>query len=324
MMNAPVFHDVRPAMGTDFEIWLEAADTTRAEELFEVAFEEIERLDASLSTYRETSEISRINRRASAGPVTTDSETFRILQRSRACSDQTSGAFDITVGRLMRAWGFFRDRGSYPSDSQLAEALMQTGWSHLELDPHRRTVAFRRQGMLLDLGACGKGYALDSAAGVLRSVGVEAALLSAGKSTYVAIGALAAGDSWRVNIPDPVDRERTISSLGLRNAALSTSGSYEKFFILDGERYCHIVDPRSGRPVRGMLQATVLAADGESSDMLSTAAFVSGTAGAAAILGEASDNAIMMVAGDAERREVFSVRWPDGEVVGLPDRDRIR
>jgi len=303
-------------MGTDFEIWL-VADSSPAGELFEFAFAEIDRIDASLSSYRATSEISRINRQAPVEPVTTDPETFGILRRSLEYSARTAGAFDITVGQLMRAWGFFRDQGRYPTDAELERARKRTGWEQVELDPGRRTVRFRRSGILLDLGASGKGYALDRVAALLRASGVDAVLLGAGQSTYVAVGSPPGAMAWRVNVPDPNDRSLTASSIGLCDAALSTSGSYEKFFAIGGKTYCHIVDPRTGRPVTGMLQATARVCSGEESDMLATAAFVTGTAGAADLIDEGPDRGLMLVTGDPANPEVGGLSWPDTAVAEL-------
>lgn len=303
-------------MGTDFEVWL-VADSSRAKELFEIAFAEIDRIDASLSSYRATSEISRINRRATVERVTTDPETFGLLRRSLAYSARTAGAFDITVGQLLRAWGFFREQGRYPTDAELARARARTGWDLVELEPRRRTVRFRRSDILLDLGAIGKGYALDRVAALLRQSGVEAALAGAGQSTYVAIGRPPGEVAWRVNVPDPNDRSRTISSIDLRDAALSTSGSYEKFFVIGDKTYCHIIDPRTGRPVTGMLQATVRARTGEESDMLATATFVAGAAGAANLIDEEFHQAMMLVTGEPSAPRLSGLHWPDTAIAEL-------
>lgn len=297
-------------MGTTFELWLYASDRRRADELFDAAFAEIERIEASLSTYRVTSEISRINSRAGGQPVTTDPETFGLLRRSIDYSRQTEGAFDVTVGRLMRAWGFFRGEGRYPSHPELEQARALTGWHEVELNAAARTVTFRKPELLLDLGAVGKGYALDRVAGLMQSLGVDAVLLGAGESTYVALGAPEGESGWQINIPDPVDRSRTISTVKLRNGALSTSGSYEKFFELEGTTYCHIVDPRTGRPVSDMLQATVVAPSGEASDAAATAVFVGGPAQAAELVAALGADRALLVAGDVAKFELIGINWP--------------
>lgn len=304
-----LYHEIRPAMGTAFEVYLYAADPMRAAELFEVVFEEIERVEASLSNYRPTSELSRLNTQATRGPVTTDPETFALIERSVALSRRTGGAFDITVGPLMKAWGFFRGEGRYPSENDLVRARAQTGWEAVELDEEARTVRLLAPEAQLDLGAVGKGHALDRVASVLRTSGVHAALIGAGQSSYYAIGSPSGEEGWPVHVPDPVERERTLSTVLLRDQALSTSGNYEKFFELDGRVYCHIFDPRTGHPVEGTLQVTVLAASAFDSDALSTSLFVLGPREGARLLDEHEGAAALLVSGTAERLDVVPLSW---------------
>ena len=162
-----LFHELRPAMGTSFEIYLYAADRDRASEIFEEAFDEIERVEAALSNYRSSSELSRINSGAAADPVVTDPEVFALLERAFNYSRLSNGAFDITVGRLMKAWGFFRGSGRYPSGEELAHARTQIGWRRVSLDRTTRTVRFLSKGLELDPGGIGKGYAIDCVVAVL-------------------------------------------------------------------------------------------------------------------------------------------------------------
>ena len=297
-------------MGGGVSIALYADSPARAGELFDAAFDEIERVEANLSSYRDTSEVMRLNRRAGHEAVTTDPETFALLERAREYSARSAGAFDITVGSLLTAWGFFRGEGRLPAAGELEEARRQSGWRELHLDDGARTVRFGRAGLKLDFGAIGKGYALDRAAAVLTDHGVVSALLGAGPSTWVAVGAPRNAPGWSIRVPHPVDRGTVISSIELRDAALSTSGSYEKFFELDGAVYCHIIDPRSGHPVSGMLQVTVVAASGETSDVLSTAAFVTGWPAAESLLAGERARAALIVTGDDRQHETFNWNWP--------------
>jgi thiamine biosynthesis lipoprotein len=144
------------------------------------------------------------------------------------------------------------------------------------VDRAARTVSFRKEGMLLDFGGIGKGWALDRAAEMLRQNQVTAAVLSAGTSSVVAIGAPPNEPGWKVRIRDPYNKDGYLDEVVLRDESLSTSGSYEKFFDLNGKKYCHIFDPHTGRPVEGMLSATAIAAIGVETDALSTAFFVMG------------------------------------------------
>src|SRR5207248_2554798 len=266
------------AMGTTFTIYLYAPDGERASELFSESFDEIDRIEEALSNYRASSELSRIKRLAAKEPVVTDPEVFALLQTSLEYSARSDGAFDITVGPLMRAWGFFRGQGRYPSASELESARAKVGWKYVRLDAAARSVQFLKPGMEIDLGGIGKGYAVDRMVEMLRNAGVQSALVDAGSSTLFAMGAPPGAAGWKVLVPKPGDRAHTISTVFLRDESLSTSGSYEKFFRLEGRTYCHIMDPRTGRPVQQMLQTSVIAPTATITDALSTTLFVLGPA----------------------------------------------
>jgi thiamine biosynthesis lipoprotein len=304
------FSESRPAMGTTFEIHLYAADRGRAGELFEAAFEEVERVEAALSNYRPASELSRINAQAAGGAVVTDPEVFALVARAFEYSRLSGGAFDITVGRLMKAWGFFRGAGRFPSDEELARARAQTGWRRVALDPERRSVRFLTPGLELDPGGIGKGYALDRVAALLRGEGVAAALLLSGSSSVYALGAPPGRAGWTVRVPDPLDRSRDLSAVVLKDQSLSTSGNYEKFFRLGGRTYCHIMDPRTGRPVEGVLQTTVIAPEATDSDALSTALFVLGPERGARLLEGMRGTAAFVVTDRSGAGRLVEIRWP--------------
>jgi len=305
-----LFHLQRPAMGTTAEIFLYAQNGQRAAEYFEAAFAEIERIEAALSNYRPTSELSRINRRAGKEPVTTDPEVFNLIQRALALSHETGGAFDITVGPLMRAWGFFRETGRYPSPQELSDARTQTGWEKVVLDEEARTIRFLTPGLEIDLGAIGKGWALDRAADRLDHLGVGAALLGLGQSSYFALGAPPGTQGWPITIPDPVSPGGKLSAVILRDRSLSTSGNTEKYFVLNGERYSHIIDPRTGHPARGITQVTVTAPRTAESDALSTALFVLGTGGAEALMDEEAGFQALIILGQKGDHRLIPIEWP--------------
>ncbi len=312
-----LYYEARPAMGTTVEVYLYAAGAGRAEALFEAAFDEVERIEAAFSTYRPTSELSRINTYADATPVTTDPEVFALIDHALAYSRSTDGAFDITVGRLMKAWGFFRGQGRYPSREELLEARKKTGWAYVTLDSTARTVRFGKMGLQLDVGAIGKGYAIDQVARLLRAQGVEAALIGTGQSSYYAVGAPPGEAGWPVRVPAPFDHAQTLSTVYLRDAALSTSGNYEKFFELEGKQYCHIMDPRTGRPVEGMVQVTVIAPNAADSDALATSVFVLGIDAGATLLDEQAGTAALLVTGPKAQARVVSLGWPEEIAEGI-------
>src|SRR5713226_508725 len=306
-----LFAQSRQAMGTAFTIYLYASDAGQAAAYFEAAFEESERLDEALSNYRASSELSRINGLAAREPVVTDPEVLQVLERALDYSRRSDGAFDITVGPLMRAWGFFRGQGRYPEADELARARASVGWRHVALDAKARTVRFLVPGVELDLGAIGKGYAVDCVVALLREMGVKSALVDAGSSTIYAIGAPPGKPGWNVRVPQPGNRLQAISAVQLRDASLSTSGNYEKYFRLDGRIYCHIMNPQTGEPVQGMLQTTVITPEATDSDALSTAVFVMGPSAGKRLLQSIAGASAFWVLGNPEARRTVAWRWPD-------------
>jgi FAD:protein FMN transferase len=306
---ATLFVESRPAMGTTFTIYLYAADAPTASAHFEAAFDEIERIEEALSNYRASSELSRINRLAASEEVTTDPEVFGLLQTSIQYSRRTDGAFDITVGPLMRAWGFFRGQGHLPTAADLAQARRSVGWRNVSLDPARRTVHFLAPGVELDLGGIGKGYAVDRVAELLKQAGITSALIDAGSSTFYAIGSPPGQDGWKILVPRPGDRAHAISKVLLRDQSLSTSGSYEKFFQINGRTYCHIMDPRTAAPVENVLQTTVIAPDATTTDALSTSMFVMGPRTAAKLLDSMPGTSGVWITGSAASPKIVSWHW---------------
>lgn len=313
-----LFVQSRPSMGTTFTIYLYADNAEKAAEDFEACFDEIERLDDALSNYRPSSELSRINRLAPHQRVITDAEVFALLQKAFEYSKATDGAFDITVGPLMRAWGFFRGQGRYPQAIELGRARKSVGWHKVELDPAHRSIHFTAAGVEIDLGAIGKGYAVDRVVTVLREAGVTAALVNAGSSTIYALGAPPGENGWKVRVPRPGARSEALSTVLLRDASLSTSGSYEKFFQLNGDTYCHIMDPRTGTPVRDMVQTTIIAKDGTTTDALSTSLFVMGPSASRKLLDTMPEVSAIWVRGKPSSPRIESSHWPSCIAVGTP------
>jgi thiamine biosynthesis lipoprotein len=271
----------RHAMATRFEMALHGSRPESLRAAAESALDEIERLEAQLSIYRPGSEMTRLNASAADGPVRVEPRLFRLLQRAREISAATEGAFDITTAPLIRAWGFMGGSGHTPEPSELAAARACVGWSLVELDEAALTVRFVRPGVMLDLGAVGKGFALDCAVEVLRECGVENALIHGGTSTVCGLGTPPGLDAWRVALPEPAGGndggEPTIISL--RDESLSVSGVWGKSFTEGGRTYGHVLDPRLGEPVAGAQMAAVVLPSATESDALSTALLVLGSAG---------------------------------------------
>lgn len=267
------------AMGTVFTVVAYGRDRNYLAEVVDEVFDEVDRLDGQMSNYQPASELSGINREAGSRDVVVEPKLFHLLEDSFRYSRDTGGAFDITVGPLMKHWGFFRGQGRLPSPAEIEQVRTRVGYPHVMLDPHRRSIRFDTRGVELDLGGIAKGYAVDRAVEILRSNGISAALVSSGTSSIYALGSPPNERGWTVRVRDPYDPHQVGDVLRLQNYSLSTSGSYEKFFQLSGKTYCHIMDPHTGWPVEGMLSTAVLAPSTTQSDALSTSFFVLGPAG---------------------------------------------
>ncbi len=248
------------AMGTTFSVALYGVDRDRMEAAVEAAFAEARRLDRMLSNYRPGSEWSRLNREAAEHPVGVSRELFDLLAACLRYSQASEGAFDITVGPLMKIWGFYRGSGRLPAREEVQAALARVGYKNIVLDAENLTVRFARPGVEIDPGGIGKGYAVDRMVTVLKEHGITSALMSASGSSIYALGAPPAESrGWEVRIRHPRDETQTVETLYLKNESLSTSGSYEKFFVAEGKTYSHIMDPRTGYPATGMLSVSVVA-----------------------------------------------------------------
>ena len=247
-------------MGTTFTIDLYGANTGRLQAAAEQAFEEVQRLDRMLSNYIPDSELSGVNREAAYAPVKVSREFFDLLSTCVEYSRKSEGTFDITVGPLMKVWGFYRGSGHLPHRAEIRAALADVGYEKIELDRSQLSVRLTRPGVNLDPGGVGKGYAVDRMVSVLRANGVNCALVSAGGSSIYGIGA-PPNDSrgWYIRIRDPKNEEKTAAEVYLNNDSISTSGNYEKFFWAEGKLYSHLMDPRTGYPAEGMLSVSVIA-----------------------------------------------------------------
>jgi thiamine biosynthesis lipoprotein len=264
------------AMGTVFSIVTYGASSELLAGAVGRAFQEIDRLNDLMSHYKPDSELSVINRQAAHGSVTVTPELFRILEQCFRYSEETEGAFDITVGPLMKLWGFFQGAGHLPSVPALAEVRKQVGYRHVVLGSATRTVRFDRTGVELDLGAFGKGYAVDRVAAILSAEGITQALVSSGASTICAMGSPPGKQGWTVSLCDPFDRRRIATRLQIQNLSISVSGNYEKLFEAEGKIYTHILDPGSGMPAENMLMTAVISPSSAESDALSTSFFIKG------------------------------------------------
>jgi thiamine biosynthesis lipoprotein len=287
-------------MGTRVSVELWAEDAAAGQVLVERVLEQYRDIDARMSTYKDTSQISRVNALAALQPVQVDAELFALLQRARYLSQISGGAFDISYESVGYLYDFRARR--HPSDAEIDAGLGAVDFEQIVLDPAAQTVAFARPGMRINLGGIAKGYAVERAAAMLRSHGVQHALLNAGGDTRV-VGDRR-GQPWIVGIRHPRTQGEVVTRLPLVDEAISTSGDYERFFEEDGRRYHHILNPLTGRPTEGILSVTVIGPDATLTDGLSTTLFVLGADAGLALIETLPDYEAIVV--DAAGRLSYS------------------
>jgi thiamine biosynthesis lipoprotein len=247
-------------MKSAFSIILYGADPDRMQMAVDKAFAEARRIDELLSIYRPESEWSRINRYAAEREVAISAESFQLLSRCLDYSRLSAGAFDISVGPLIKAWGFFRGTGRLPDAAEVAAALAKVGYRHIHLNHGARSVRFDCSGMEICPGGIGKGYAVDRVVGILRQEGFNTALVLSSRSSIYGIGTPPTEPKgWCVDILHPGNARRSVSQVFLKNMSLSTSGGSEQIFWEQERFYSHLIDPRTGCSAPGMLSASVLA-----------------------------------------------------------------
>jgi thiamine biosynthesis lipoprotein len=264
-------------MGSELRVTAWTAAQARANAAFEAVFAEFERLDATMSVWRTGSDIERLNAAAGDRPVPVGADVREVITIARQISEWTGGKFDITFAALSGLWKFDnQDKdGSVPSPAAIAGRLPFIDYRALQIDDRAGTAFLTRKGMRVNLGGIGKGYAVDRGAAILRSRGFTDFMIQAGGDLYVAG---ARGDRpWRVAIRDPRGpADAVFASLDLRDGTFSTSGDYERFFIKDGRRYHHIIDPTTGQPATGVRSVTIVADRAVLADALSTGVFLIG------------------------------------------------
>jgi len=250
------------------------------EKTIDATVNEMARLEGILSAHAVGSDIYRINN-AGTERREVSAETLAVLERAALVYEQSRGAFDITVGALMRAWGFGTDTRAVPSPEMLAEALSGVGFEHVEVDSARRSVRLSHPATRLDLGGVAKGYIVDKAVEFLAARGIDYAIVDAGGDVRV-LGGHPGQFVWerpravRVGVQHPTQRDALIAVVSTHRGAVLTSGDYERYFVEDGVRYTHIVDPRTGQTVRGLSSATIMASEAALADAIATAVMVLG------------------------------------------------
>jgi thiamine biosynthesis lipoprotein len=259
-------------MGTRCAVELWSEDNTAGEAAITSVFDDMKRIDRLMSTWKEDTEISRVNREAAKHPVKISTELFRLLQVSVEYSELTHGAFDITYASVGYLYDF--KKGVHPDQKAIDKALPGINWRHMKLDAKKTTVYFTRPGMRIDLGGIAKGHSVDRGIEILQKQGIARAMVNAGGDTRI-IGDRF-GKPWVVGIRDPDHEGKTFLRMPLENTAFSTSGDYERYFDEDGKRFHHIIDPKTGDSARKCRSVTIISGNATRTDALTKSVFIMG------------------------------------------------
>ncbi len=259
-------------MGTRCSVELWSDDRAKGEAAITSVFDDMKRIDRLMSTWKEDTEISLVNREASRHPVKISEELFRLLQVSVEYSELTNGAFDITYASVGYLYDF--KKGVHPDQKAIDAALPGINWRKMVLDPKERTVFFQRPGMRIDLGGIAKGHSVDKGIEILRKLGITRAMVNAGGDTRI-IGDRF-GRPWVVGIRDPDHEDKFFLRIPLTDASFSTSGDYERYFIEDGKRFHHIIDPKTGDSARKVRSVTIISTSATRTDALTKSVFIMG------------------------------------------------
>ncbi|WP_046746019.1 FAD:protein FMN transferase [Kordia zhangzhouensis] len=262
-------------MGSRFDITVVANNKTEADTYIDIAVTEISRIEKLISSWDENSQTSKINRNAGIKAVHVDKELFDLIERAIQISKLTDGAFDISYASMDRIWKFDGSVTKMPTPENIKASVAKVGYQHIILDKEKQTVFLKIKGMKIGFGAIGKGYAADKAKQLLKQKGVQAGIINASgdMNTW---GTQTNGDQWKVGITNPMNKNNVFALLPISERAVVTSGNYEKYIMINGKRYSHIIDPRTGYPSSGIVSVSVFAPSAELADALATSVFVMG------------------------------------------------
>lgn len=263
-------------MGNNFEFSVVSANETWAHRCIDEAIAEVRRIEKLLTTFDESSQTNQINALAGIKPVSVDEEVYALIERSLRISALTQGAFDITYGSIDKSlWNFDKTMTALPNPEKAKEMVRLINYKNVVLNKLNHTVFLKEKGMRIGFGGIGKGYAADQAKAVMIRLGVKHGIVNAAGDLTV-WGRQSGGEAWTIGIADPDKKNLPFASVRLTNNSVATSGNYEKFVVIDGVKYSHTIDPKTGYPVRGIKSATVICPSAELADAMATPVIVMG------------------------------------------------
>jgi thiamine biosynthesis lipoprotein len=271
-----LYKQVSKLMGNRFEITVVADDSTWANECIADAVKEIRRIEKLFTTFDESSQTNLINRNAGIAPVKVDKEVYDLIKRSKKISALTQGSFDITYGSIdKRLWNFDKTMTKLPDPKTAKQLVRLINYRNVMLNENDGTVFLREKGMRIGFGGIGKGYAAERAKSLLQQKGVESGIINAA-GDLTAWGSQPNGEPWTIGIADPNTARKAFSFLEIRNTSIATSGNYEKFVLIEGKKYSHTIDPKTGLPVTGIKSVTIICPNAEIADAMATPVMVMG------------------------------------------------
>ncbi|MDB5232953.1 MAG: FAD:protein transferase [Chitinophagaceae bacterium] len=272
-----LYRMVSKLMGNRFEISVVTDEASYADECIEAAIEEIRRIEKIFTTFNESSQTNLINRNAGLKPVKVEKEMFDLIRRSKKISEITQGAFDITYGSLdKKLWNFDQAMTSLPDHDTAKKGVRLINYNNVLLDEKKCTVFLREKGMRIGFGGIAKGYAADRAKLILLKKGINSGIVNAA-GDLTAWGHQPGGRSWTIGIADPNAARNAFSYLDITNSSVATSGNYEKFVVIDGKKYSHTINPKTGLPIRGIKSVTIIGPNAELADAMATPVMIMGT-----------------------------------------------
>jgi len=261
-------------MGTDVTITVVAKSSHEGETAIDAGMAELRRLDAMMSLYKDSSEISTVNAAAGKNPVRVSPEMIEVVERAAAVSKLSGGVFDVTVGPLVVLWQMRLKEGTVPTDAEIARVRPLVNYRNIIIDKKASTIFLKKSGMIMDFGGM-KGYIADRVADVIKKRGINNAIIAVAGDIWV-LGHREDGQPWRIGVQHPREHDKTLTVLDLSDKYISTSGDYERFVIREKKRYHHIIDPRTGKPSKGVISATLIGDRGSVIDPLTKVPFILG------------------------------------------------
>lgn len=286
-------------MGGRFDITIVAKDSVSAEQNIDTVIAEITRIENLISDWKTTSQVSEVNQNAGIRPVKVDREVFELTQRAIRFSEITHGAFDISFAAMDKIWKFDGSMTEMPSAEAIKKSVEKVGYKNIILDSVQSTIFLKMKGMKIGFGALGEGYATDKCRDMMLAKGIQAGIIN-GSGDMSTWGTQPNGKAWNIGITNPFDAEKLIAVVPIHNGSVTTSGSYEKFVVFNGQRYSHIINPATGYPATGLCSVTVFGPDAETANGLSTSLMVLGKTAGLILLNKYPDYSCIMISDDGK------------------------